>query len=103
MAIFEMIVSLLLVCSILTYVKRIGLYNPRYAVYAKFLGLMLLISNMTAAGMNFYFGIQGTQRFDDMKEEAFFLWTIIFFPFYCMTEFLPAIAFAISMKIQGEL
>ena len=67
MAIFEMIVSLLLVCSILTYVKRIGLYNARYAVYAKFLGLVLMIGNVMAAGMNFYFGLSGTEKFENMK------------------------------------
>ena len=99
MAIFELIISLLLVCSILTYVKRIAIYNARYAIYAKFCGLMLLIGNMMAGSMNLYFGLSGTERFEEMKENGHLIWVLIFFPYYCMTEFLPAVAFAVTMKM----
>ncbi len=55
-AIFEIIVALLLMCSILLYVKRIIVYNREYGRSAFVLGLVFIGSNLFAGSFNFYIG-----------------------------------------------
>jgi hypothetical protein len=55
-AIFEIIVSLLLMCSLLLYVKRIIGYNAAYGRSSFFLGAVFIGSNVLAGSFNFYIG-----------------------------------------------
>ena len=47
-AIFEIIVSLLLMCSLLLYVKRIIMFNQNYGRYAFVLGVVFIAANVQA-------------------------------------------------------
>jgi len=37
-----------------------------------------------------------------MKKKTAILWDLVFVPFYLLTEFIPAIVFAIVMEKYGE-
>ena len=58
-AIFEIIVSLLLMCSLLLYVKRIVAFNEQYGRYAFVLGVVFIVANVLAGSLNFYLGSGG--------------------------------------------
>lgn len=101
-AIFEIIVSLLLMCSILLYVKRIILFNQRYGRFAFALGIVFIIANVMAGSLNFYLGSGGYDPITSLKTTNEVLWAMIFIPFFIITEFVPAITFAIVMEKYGE-
>jgi hypothetical protein len=61
-AIFEIIVSLLLMCSLLLYVKRILAFNEQYGRYAFVLGVVFIIANIVAGSLNFYLGNGGCKK-----------------------------------------
>lgn len=67
-AIFEIIVSLLIMCSVLLYVKRIMQFNQAYGRYAFVLGLVFFVSNVVSGGTNFYLGSGGWETVVLMKE-----------------------------------
>lgn len=67
-AIFEIIVSLLLMCSILLYVKRIIMFNQRYGRFAFALGIVFIIANVLAGGLNFYLGSGGWEPINKLKQ-----------------------------------
>lgn len=103
-AIFEIIVSLLLMCSLLLYVKRIIMFNQRYGRYAFLLGVVFIVSNAVASGLNFYKGTNtGWRKVDKYKSEHQLAWCLIFVPYYSLTEFAPAITFALVMQKYGEI
>ena len=58
-AIFEIIVSLLLMCSLLLYVKRIIMFNRNYGRYAFVLGVVFIAANVLSGSINFVIGSQG--------------------------------------------
>jgi len=58
-AIFEIIVSLLLMCSLLLYVKRIIMFNQNYGRYAFVLGVVFIAANVLSGSINFVIGSQG--------------------------------------------
>ena len=58
-AIFEIIVSLLLMCSLLLYVKRIIMFNQNYGKYAFILGVVFIVANVLSGSINFVIGSQG--------------------------------------------
>ena len=97
-AIFEIIVSLLLMCSLLLYVKRIIMFNENYGKHAFILGVVFIIANVVSGGVNFYIGSGGWQDIFDFKCTSPFVWCILFIPYYIITEFAPAITFAIVMQ-----
>lgn len=84
------------------YVKRIMAFNQRYGRFAFFLGLVFVIANVVAGSVNFYMGSGGYQGIMDMKVKNELMWSLIFVPFYILTEFLPAIVFAIVMEKYRE-
>jgi len=96
-------VSLLLMCSILLYVKRIMQFNQRYGRFAFALGIVFIIANVLAGGLNFYLGTGGWVPIEDLKaRKGPLLWDLIFIPFYLITEFAPSVVFAIVMQKYGE-
>jgi hypothetical protein len=101
-AIFEIIVSLLLMCSLLLYVKRIITFNENYGRYAFILGIVFIAANVISGGLNFYFGSGGYETVYDLKCNNVFVWCILFVPFYILTEFAPALSFAIVMQKYNE-
>ncbi len=101
-AIFEIIVSLLLMCSLMLYVKRIMQFNQRYGRFAFALGIVFIIANVLAGGLNFYLGTGGWQPIQDLKSRSPVLWDMIFIPFYIITEFAPSVVFAVVMDKYGE-
>lgn len=96
-AIFEIIVSLLLMCSLMLYVKRIIFYDAQYGKYAFILGVVFIVANLLSGGVNFYVGSGGWQTLFNLKCQHTFVWCILFIPYYIVTEFAPAIAFAFVM------
>lgn len=101
-AIFEIIVSLLLMCSILLYVKRIILFNQRYGRFAFALGIVFILANVMAGSVNFYLGSGGYEPISNLKAKNELLWAMIFIPFFIITEFLPAVVFAVVMDKYSE-
>jgi hypothetical protein len=97
-AIFEIIVSLLLMCSLLLYVKRIIMFNENYGKHAFILGVVFIIANVVSGGVNFYIGSGGWEGIFEIKCTNQFVWCILFIPYYIITEFAPAITFAIVMQ-----
>ena len=69
----------------------------------KVLGIVLIFSNLVAAGMNFYLGNSGNEAMDKMKGEKAWEWIIIYFPFYAIAEFLPSMSYSIIMKKISEV
>jgi len=102
-AIFEIIVALLLMCSILLYVKRIIVYSREYGRSAFVLGLVFIGSNIFAGSFNFYIGGMKLTDYLSLKSETPGLWCLMFIPYYILTEFLPAAIFAITMFKYGEI
>ena len=96
-AIFEIIVSLLLMCSILLYVKRIIMFNRSYGRYAFVLGIVFIVANVLSGSINFVIGSKGFYSIQQWKKDNLFLWCLCFIPFYALTEFLPACTFALVM------
>lgn len=101
-AIFEIIVSLLLMCSILLYVKRIIHFNQRYGRFAFALGVVFIIANVMAGSLNFYLGSGGYESVRNMKYQNETMWSLIFIPFFIFTEFAPACVFAVVMDKYRE-
>ncbi len=89
-------------CSLLLYVKRIMMFNQRYGRFAFALGLVFIISNVIAGGLNFYLGSGGWESIQSLKESYIVIWNLIFIPYYVLTEFVPAIIFAVVMFKYGE-
>ena len=102
-AIFEIIVSLLLMCSLLLYVKRIILFNRQYGRFAFMLGVIFISSNVLAGAINFYLGSGGWSTILQMKYNNNILWCVLFIPYYLVTECLPAAIFAFVMFKYGEI
>jgi hypothetical protein len=96
-AIFEIIVSLLLMCSLMLYVKRIIFHDPQYGKHAFILGAVFIVANILSGGVNFYVGSGGWQTLFNLKCQHTVVWCILFIPYYIITEFAPAIAFAFVM------
>jgi hypothetical protein len=67
------------------------------------LGIVFIVSNVLGGGLNFYLGNGGWQTLKTMKEQNPTLWTILFLPYYGLTEFAPAITFAVVMQKYGEV
>lgn len=82
--------------------KRILLFNQRYGRFAFALGLVFIISNVLAGALNFYLGSGGWVPIYELKETNVVIWSLLFIPFYILTEFVPAITFAIVMQKYGE-
>ncbi len=57
---------------------------------------------MISGGLNFYFGSGGYETVYDLKCNNVFVWCILFVPFYILTEFAPAISFALVMQKYNE-
>lgn len=89
-------------CSILLYVKRIMMFNQRYGRFAFALGLVFIIANVAAGGLNFYLGSGGWFSIVRLKKTSETLWSLIFVPFYLLTEFIPAAVFAVVMCKYAE-
>lgn len=102
-AIFEIIVSLLLMCSLLLYVKRIIAFNEQYGRYAFVLGVIFIVGNILAGSLNFYLGSGGWQAVQDLKQNNIFAWCLLFVPYYTITEFAPAIIFGLVMQKYGQV
>lgn len=91
-------------CSLLLYVKRIIMFNQRYGRYAFLLGVVFIVSNAVAGGLNFYKGSNyGWQSLENYKSQHQLAWCLIFVPYYSLTEFAPAITFALVMQKYGEI
>ena len=90
-------------CSILLYVKRIIVYNQRYGRYAFILGAVFIGSNVLAGGLNFYLGSGGWEPVMNLKQDNIVVWCLIFVPYYALTEFTPAVMFALVMQKYGEV
>lgn len=67
------------------------------------MGIVFIVSNVLAGGLNFYLGNGGWQTLATMKLQNPTLWTILFLPYYGLTEFAPAITFAVVMQKYGEV
>jgi hypothetical protein len=67
------------------------------------LGIIFILANVIGASFNFYLGANGSEQMENLKSDSIFLWTLIHFPFYVMTEYIPTIAFGIVMRKYGEL
>ena len=61
-----------------------------------------MIANVTAGSVNFYMGSGGYDGIREMKVKNELMWSLIFVPFYILTEFLPAAVFAIVMDKYRE-
>ena len=94
--------SLLLMCSLLLYVKRIIQFNQRYGRFAFALGVVFIIANVLAGSLNFYLGTGGWLPMQDLKMKNPLLWDLIFLPYYLITEFIPSVVFAVVMQKYGE-
>jgi hypothetical protein len=79
------------------------MFNNRYGRFALLLGIIFILANVMAASMNFYLGSGGIIDVDDLKKSSVAIWSIIFVPFYCVTEYVPAIAFAVIMEKYDEI
>ena len=84
-------------CSLLLYVKRIIMFNERYGRFAFILGIIFIIANIVAGSLNFYLGSGGCEKIDSIKEKSILIWSLIFVPYYVITEFTPAIVYALAM------
>ena len=101
-AIFEIIVSLLLMCSLLLYVKRIVAFNEQYGRYAFVLGVVFIVANVLAGSLNFYLGSGGWANVVKLKHDSMFEWCLLFIPYYSITEFAPGVIFGIVMQKYWE-
>ena len=90
-------------CSILLYVKRIIAFNQRYGRFAFALGIVFILANVLAGSLNFYMGTgDGYAAIRDMKQHNEIMWSMVFIPFYIITEFVPACIFAVVMDKYRE-
>ena len=102
-AIFEIIVSLLLMCSLLLYVKKIIMFNQNYGKYSFVLGVVFVAANVLSGSINFVIGSQGFIAIQQWKNSNKVLWSLMFIPFYILTEFLPACTFALVMQKYHDI
>jgi hypothetical protein len=102
-AIFEIIVSLLLMCSLMLYVKRIIAFDQHYGKHAFILGIIFIIANVLSGAVNFYIGSGGWLTLFNLKCNHVVIWCVLFIPYYIITEFAPAIAFAFVMLKYHEI
>ena len=102
-AIFEIIVSLLLMCSLMLYVKRIIAFNQQYGKHAFILGVVFIVANVLSGAVNFYVGSGGWETLFKLKCTHVVVWCILFIPYYVITEFAPAVAFAFVMHKYYEV
>lgn len=78
------------------------MFNQRYGRFAFGLGVVFIIANVFAGAINFYLGSGGWEPISDLKKTSPTLWCMIFIPFYVITEFIPAVTFAVVMTKYGE-
>ncbi len=59
LAIFEIIIALLLICTIFSYIKRIMLLNREFGKHLMWMSWVLVGSNLVAGAFNYWFGKGG--------------------------------------------
>ena len=94
---------MLLMCSLLLYVKRIIMFNQQYGRYAFVLGVVFICSNLLAGAFNFFIGTVKLEDLNNFKRDSHTLWCLMYIPFYAITEFVPAIVFGVVMYKYGEV
>ena len=64
------------------------------------IGIIMVVSGLLSAAMNFYLARGGLQTLEKMKQTngMGILWVLIVVPFYVLTEFFPAISYAFVIK-----
>lgn len=72
-------------------------FHRVYGRFAMLLGIFFIFANIIAGSMNFYLGSGYASNVDDLKRDNIAVWSIIFVPFFIVTEFVPAVAFAFVM------
>lgn len=77
------------------------MFNQRYGRFAFALGIVFILANVMAGTLNFYLGSGGYESVKEMKVKNEVLWGMLFIPFFILTEFLPAIVFAVVMDKYG--
>jgi hypothetical protein len=60
------------------------------------------LANVLAGSVNFYLGSGGYDGIRDMKIKNELMWSLIFIPFYIITELAPSVMFAIVMDKYRE-
>ena len=68
-----------------------------------FLGILFICANIIAGSMNFYLGSGKIDTVDELKRDNVTVWSLIFVPFFVVTEYIPAIAFAFVMQKYSEI
>ena len=104
LAVFQWLCSAILLISIFLYVKRIALVNRIYGKAVLMEALVFTFSNLTAGFFNFYLSkdLIGTLLDDrDMGHQTTYSSVII--PYFIISEFIPAISFAYTMKILAKV
>lgn len=78
-------------------------YNRNYGKQAMLLGIFFIFANVIAGSMNFYLGSGNIETIDNLKADNITIWILIFIPYFLLTEYLPAVAFAFVMQKYSEI
>ena len=96
MGILQLIVALLLCCAFNLQLRRIGIINEYYGRLQQSLAVFLLVAATFSSIINFYFSSDDAySNFLKMREEQTFIWILLWLPYFFLTEFMPALAFAV--------
>jgi hypothetical protein len=93
----------MLICSISLYIKKLSVYSASYGKASMVVGIIFLVSNIISAGVNFYLGTNGVWNLMDFKQGNPAIWSLIFVPYYILTEYIPALAFGIAIFRYDEV
>ena len=104
LAIFEWLCAAILLISIFLYVRRISMNNRVYGKAVLMEALVFTFANTVAGTFNYY---MSKNRIGDLLEERdtdhMAIYSSIMIPYFCITEFIPAITFAHTMKVLSRV
>ena len=105
LAIFEWLCAAILLISIFLYIKRISMNNRIYGKAVLMESIVFAFANIMAGFFNYYLskdliGNLLAERDVDHKTATY---SSIMIPYFCITEFIPAMAFAYTMKTFSKV
>lgn len=104
LAIFEWLVAAILLCSVFLYYKRIRATNGLYGKVILIEALVFIISNALAGFFNYALS---NGKIDlllkDRGDKSHYVFSSIMIPYFCLTEFIPILVFAWTMKTLTKI
>lgn len=105
LAVFNWIVGAIVACMLFMYVRKLKELNEDYGKMVLIEAGVFIGSMAVSGGFCYYLGSDGINTLvtADRDGGRKAVYALVLMPVFCLTEFLPALAFAFTIKRWGKL